>query len=374
MRKLLVVFIVGSFAFFACQHEPILVHGIIHIDTTGNGGCGIAVGLYASSITSTSVMLNWSAVNGATSYVVQYRVVGSGTWTPSTVSTNSQPLSGLIANTSYEFQVQTICPSGSSAFSGSATFTTATSGGDTLGIHGAIQSGGIYGNGYLFSYDISTGNFVELFDFDSTNGSVPNGLMQSSNGLLYGLTAFGGTYSQGVLYSLDPLTNQQTVYFNFHGKKGSIPRGNLIEASDGFFYGTTSGGGDSLRGTIFKFDPVSGAIKTEFSFHDVYGESPEGDLLEVDPTTSAFELEKNAAFAIQPVPNNGRFTVSIKNSNYKSIFISDAFGRRVYSRYFPEGNTNNTFSADLVDYPNGIYWLQFISADGCTNKKIIIQR
>jgi hypothetical protein len=126
---------VGSFAIFSCQHEPVFVHDIIHIDTTGNGtGCGTTVGLYASSITTTTVTLNWSVVNGATSYIVQYKVVGNTAWIPSTASTNSLPLTGLTANTNYEFQVQTICSSGSSAFSGSATFLTATSGGDTLGI------------------------------------------------------------------------------------------------------------------------------------------------------------------------------------------------------------------------------------------------
>jgi len=135
MRYVFGLIIVTAVFVVSCTHDPIFVHDIVYVDTSGNGGgCGTAVGLYASSIASTSVTLNWSAVNGATSYNVQYRVVGNGIWTPATASTSSLPLSGLIANTSYEFQVQTICSSGSSAFSGSATFLTDTSGGGTTGI------------------------------------------------------------------------------------------------------------------------------------------------------------------------------------------------------------------------------------------------
>jgi hypothetical protein len=86
--------------------------------------CGTSTGLAATSITSSSSTLGWSAVTGALSYNLQYRVVGSTTWTSTTSTTNSKSLSGLLASTNYEFQVQTVCSSGSSAFTSSTTFTT----------------------------------------------------------------------------------------------------------------------------------------------------------------------------------------------------------------------------------------------------------
>ncbi len=86
--------------------------------------CSVPSGLSASSITSSSATLNWTAVSGAVSYNVQYRQTGTSTWTSTTSSTNSKAVSGLNASTQYEFQVSTVCSGSSSAFSGSATFTT----------------------------------------------------------------------------------------------------------------------------------------------------------------------------------------------------------------------------------------------------------
>src|SRR5206468_312507 len=78
--------------------------------------------------TTTSATLNWNDVSGAASYNIRYRVSGTSTWTNATKasSTSSLNISGLVASTTYEFQVQTVCSGGTtSSFSSSATFTTA---------------------------------------------------------------------------------------------------------------------------------------------------------------------------------------------------------------------------------------------------------
>ncbi len=92
--------------------------------TAGTTGCGVASGFATSAITTSSATLGWTAVSGATSYAIQYRFVGAAAWTSTSSTTNSLSLSGLTASTNYEYQVQTICASGSAAFSTSATFTT----------------------------------------------------------------------------------------------------------------------------------------------------------------------------------------------------------------------------------------------------------
>jgi hypothetical protein len=81
--------------------------------------------LAAGSLTTTSATVSWAAVTGASSYDLQYRVNGTTTWTSVTaLTTTSRSLTGLAANTTYEFQVRTNCSGTLSAFSGSATFTT----------------------------------------------------------------------------------------------------------------------------------------------------------------------------------------------------------------------------------------------------------
>ena len=87
--------------------------------------CSIPTGLASSAITSSGSTLAWTAVTGAASYSIQYRIVGAATWTSTTSTTTSKALTGLTASSNYEFQVKTVCSAtSSSAFTASATFTT----------------------------------------------------------------------------------------------------------------------------------------------------------------------------------------------------------------------------------------------------------
>jgi hypothetical protein len=92
--------------------------------TGGGTTCGTVSGLSASSITTTSATLSWTAVSGATSYNVEYKPSTSTTWTTSAVTTTSKALTGLTAGTSYDYAVQAVCSSGSSAYSATSSFVT----------------------------------------------------------------------------------------------------------------------------------------------------------------------------------------------------------------------------------------------------------
>jgi len=118
------------------------------------GTCNVATGLSTTSITSSSATLNWSAVSGATSYNVQYRIVGAGSWTSTTSSTNSKAISGLTASSNYEWQVQTVCSSGSSAFTGSSNFTTSA---PSCNTPAGISAGSLTNTSALISWAAATG-------------------------------------------------------------------------------------------------------------------------------------------------------------------------------------------------------------------------
>ena len=92
----------------------------------GSGtACGVPTGLGASSISTTSATLGWTATSGATSYTVQWKPASSSTWTTVTgLTSTSYVLSGLTAGTAYQFQVMTVCGSGSSSYASPITFTT----------------------------------------------------------------------------------------------------------------------------------------------------------------------------------------------------------------------------------------------------------
>ena len=81
-------------------------------------------GIFASNISNNSANLNWNAVSGA-SYDVQYRVLGTTTWTTISETGNATSVSGLTSNTTYEVRVRSKCPNAStSAYSTAINFTT----------------------------------------------------------------------------------------------------------------------------------------------------------------------------------------------------------------------------------------------------------
>src|SRR5712692_639150 len=97
------------------------------------------------------------------------------------------------------------------------------------------------------------------------DGGGPRGaLMQASDGNFYGTTSYGGSsgcgyYGPGcgTVFST-ALDGTITILHSFSFADGVVPSANVIQASDGNFYGTTSLGGSSSCnggsgcGTIFK--------------------------------------------------------------------------------------------------------------------------
>lgn len=86
--------------------------------------CGTPTSLTASAISSFGATLTWVAVPSATSYAIQYRPIGSSTWSTATATTGSLLINGLGAYATHEFQVNATCSTSTSVFSPSANFTT----------------------------------------------------------------------------------------------------------------------------------------------------------------------------------------------------------------------------------------------------------
>ncbi len=81
---------------------------------TAGSACGSASGLASSAISTTGATLSWSAVSGATSYAVDYKLNSASTWTSfSTAQTaTSATLTGLSSGSLYDWRVTTTCASG----------------------------------------------------------------------------------------------------------------------------------------------------------------------------------------------------------------------------------------------------------------------
>lgn len=121
---------------------------------------------------------------------------------------------------------------------------------------------------------------VVLHNFGTpSHGANPRaGLWRDSAGNLYGTTVYGGAASLGVVFKLSP-SGQQTVLHQFAGgKDGAVPYAGVIGDSAGNLYGTTSSGGASGYGTVFKIDPT-GHETILYSFTKTNGAQPYGGLV-----------------------------------------------------------------------------------------------
>jgi uncharacterized repeat protein (TIGR03803 family) len=83
-----------------------------------------------------------------------------------------------------------------------------------------------------------------LKSFNGGDGRGPvSGLLEASDGALYGVTPNGGTDGLGTVYRINKDGSAHTVLHNFSTNSfdGRGPVGRLIEASDGMLYGTSIG-------------------------------------------------------------------------------------------------------------------------------------
>jgi len=87
--------------------------------------CSVPTGTTTTNINPTYATFSWTAVSGALSYNVRYRLVGGSTWTTANTTSTSYTATSLTANSNYEWQVETVCAGGTtSGFSSSTTFST----------------------------------------------------------------------------------------------------------------------------------------------------------------------------------------------------------------------------------------------------------
>lgn len=143
-------------------------------------------------------------------------------------------------------------------------------------LYGTMLQGGAYncdqgqGCGTLFALDPNTGAYTVLHSFGSgTDGGHPYAAPIALDGILYGTTGYGGTHAQGTVFSFDPSTGAELVLYSFCSQQncadGVTPYTALLDVK-GKLYGTTDAGGGANAGTVFSIDPSTGNETVLYSF------------------------------------------------------------------------------------------------------------
>jgi uncharacterized repeat protein (TIGR03803 family) len=158
---------------------------------------------------------------------------------------------------------------------------TTSSGGNSNGTYCPL------GCGTVFQITPS-GTLTTLYSFCPqaicTDGFLPLGLVQATDGSPYGITTNGGTIGYGTVFKIS-LGGTFTTLHSFDLSDGANPNAGLIQATDGNFYGTTTQGGASYTscslgcGTVFKVTS-GGDVTTLHSFDSADGSFPLAALLQ----------------------------------------------------------------------------------------------
>ena len=150
---------------------------------------------------------------------------------------------------------------------------------------GTTLLGGANNLGTLFKVDISTGALTTIVDFTGAAGAAkgkqPIGaLFNDGAGTLWGTTSQGGTTGFGTIFKVAIASGVLTTVAEFTGTagpaRGALPYGDLIADGAGGLCGTTSQGGSTNIGTIFKLDPTTGVVTTLVDFTGVGGRKSPG--------------------------------------------------------------------------------------------------
>ncbi len=115
--------------------------------------------------------------------------------------------------------------------------------------------------------DIDAQTVDVLHSFSWADGASPGkgSLITDGEGNLYGTTTYGGATDFGTVFKYNLATGVETVLHAFYDSDGQEPTAALVRDSEGNLYSTTLIGGVSYEGTVFKIDP-SGNLTTLYNF------------------------------------------------------------------------------------------------------------
>jgi len=146
------------------------------------------------------------------------------------------------------------------------------------------RDGQLYGTTYGLTFGsvfkiTTAGSEGDLYAFDSAQGANPiGGLTLSTDGNFYGTSSFGGSTNQGVLFKITQNGTYTVLHEFAGGSDGANPFSPPIVGSDGNLYGTTEGL-FTVASTVYRYTP-SGSFTTIYQFDQAHGVNVSAPLVQ----------------------------------------------------------------------------------------------
>ena len=162
--------------------------------------CAAPSGLTSSAITSSGATVSWTAVSGAASYGVDYKLNTASTWTSAATATTatSVAISGLTASSLYDYRVNTNCgANGASGFT-AAQFTTiaASTCGTAFEPNETLATAAAITSGVTNSAAITTTTDIDYFKITTTATSNITYNLVGPTGVDYDLYVYNSAGTQ----------------------------------------------------------------------------------------------------------------------------------------------------------------------------------
>ena len=158
-------------------------------------------------------------------------------------------------------------------------------------LYGITEGGGSNNLGTVFTIGTDGSGYAILHRFTFPDLKVPQGgLVRATNGVLYGMTFYGVSNNlAGGIFKINPDGSGYAVLHSFRttGGDAASPCFGMVQGSDGKLYGSTYGGGSHDYGTVFRINLDGSGYLVIHSFNDYMPsrliEGADGALYGVQP-------------------------------------------------------------------------------------------
>jgi len=211
-------------------------------------------------------------------------------------------------------------------------------------IYGIVESEAANNFGGIFRFDADGSNHTLLRSFTGTGGNVRGngdrckGIVEGTDGMLYGVTRQGGTNDTGVFFQMSKDGGSYSVFREWPTTGLRKPSNRILQASDGLFYGAASEGGAANKGGIYRIS--SGGDYTEL--HE-FTDSNDGFLVRSELTEGTDGYLYGCAF--------------LSNNNLGSLFrlAKDGSSFAVLHRFAGDPSDGSNPDTPLLETESGVF-------------------
>ncbi len=148
-------------------------------------------------------------------------------------------------------------------------------------LYGTTSAGGVHGGGTVYSMSPGDSEHV-VYNFGRpSDGTDPESRLLVVNGVLYGTTRQGGKHDRGIVFAVDP-AGDETVLHSFAGapSDGGHPGGGLVRVNNWLYGVTLAGGKTESGGSVYRINALGQEkVLHSFAVTNGDGKGPNGTLL-----------------------------------------------------------------------------------------------